>query len=191
MAQRPDEAKRREILTVAARLFARRPFHEVKLDEVAAEAGVGKGTLYCYFTSKEDLYFSIVESGFQSVVDEIRVALSQSHDSAWEQLSGIVRQLVAFGGANPDITQIMRTASQSLEPRIRPIRAELSELIRAVIEHGVAAGELIDRQPALTAQYIPAFIRAARLYGPRDLPDEALADHFLHILGRGLRSRQP
>ncbi|MBK7404736.1 MAG: TetR/AcrR family transcriptional regulator [Phycisphaerales bacterium] len=86
MAQRPDEAKRQEILAVAAKLFARRPFHEVKLDEVASEAGVGKGTVYCYFPSKEDLHFSIVESGFRSLVDQIGEALEESHDSAWEQL---------------------------------------------------------------------------------------------------------
>ncbi|MBK7404735.1 MAG: hypothetical protein IPJ41_08900 [Phycisphaerales bacterium] len=64
-------------------------------------------------------------------------------------------------------------------------------MIRSVIERGVATGELDDPQPALTAQYIPAFIRAARLYGPRDLPDEALAEHFLHLLAQGLVRRRP
>jgi AcrR family transcriptional regulator len=54
--QRPDDRKRREIMRVAARMFARRPFHEVRLDEIAAATRLGKGTLYVYFASKDDLH---------------------------------------------------------------------------------------------------------------------------------------
>lgn len=41
------------ILDVAADLFANKPFHEVKLEDIAARARVGKGTLYLYWSSKE------------------------------------------------------------------------------------------------------------------------------------------
>ena len=41
-----SEKKRGEIMSVAARLFASKPFHEVRLEHVAAQARVGKGTLY-------------------------------------------------------------------------------------------------------------------------------------------------
>ena len=56
--QRPDEQKRQLIIDTAARFFATQPFHKVRLDDVAAAAQVGKGTLYIYFKSKEDLYVS-------------------------------------------------------------------------------------------------------------------------------------
>jgi len=55
--QRPDEKKRQLIANTAAKLFATRPFHKVKLDDVASAAGVGKGTLYIYFKSKEEPLF--------------------------------------------------------------------------------------------------------------------------------------
>jgi AcrR family transcriptional regulator len=44
--QVPNEQKRRHITSAAARMFAARPFHKVRLDDIAAAAGVGKGTLY-------------------------------------------------------------------------------------------------------------------------------------------------
>jgi AcrR family transcriptional regulator len=47
--QRLDEAKRKAITKSAARMFAARPFHEVRLDDVAASAKISKGTVYLYF----------------------------------------------------------------------------------------------------------------------------------------------
>ena len=44
--QRPHEEKRQPILATAAMMFARHPFHKVRLDDIAAETHVGKGTLY-------------------------------------------------------------------------------------------------------------------------------------------------
>ena len=51
--------KEQRILDTAADLFARQPFHKVLLSDVARVASVGKGTLYLYFKSKEDLYFAV------------------------------------------------------------------------------------------------------------------------------------
>lgn len=50
--QRPDDAKRRQILDTAARLFAAKPFQEVKLDDIAAAAKLGKGTI-CYLLQEQ------------------------------------------------------------------------------------------------------------------------------------------
>jgi AcrR family transcriptional regulator len=49
------------ILDAAARLFASHRFHEAKMDDVAALAEVGKGTLYRYFQDKEALYLALLE----------------------------------------------------------------------------------------------------------------------------------
>ena len=69
--RRRDEQKRRTITATAARLFATQPFHKVRLDAVASAARVGKGTLYVYFRSKEDLYYSIIFEGFAALVDRL------------------------------------------------------------------------------------------------------------------------
>nr|WP_312578459.1 TetR/AcrR family transcriptional regulator [Sedimentibacter sp.] len=48
--------KRKEILTSAKALFAEKGFHNTKMNEIAVRAGVGKGTLYEYFNSKQDIF---------------------------------------------------------------------------------------------------------------------------------------
>jgi AcrR family transcriptional regulator len=61
--QRPDEKKRQLIAEAAARLFATRPFHKVKLDDVAAEAGVGKGTVFRRYGSRAGLMTALLDDG--------------------------------------------------------------------------------------------------------------------------------
>ena len=50
------EAKERAILEAAAKVFAMKPFHGVLIDEIASDAGIGKGTIYRYFETKDELY---------------------------------------------------------------------------------------------------------------------------------------
>src|SRR3954467_1061835 len=92
--QRPDEKKRQLIADTAAKLFATRPFHKVKLDDVAAAAGVGKGTLYIYFKSKEDLYFWLIYDAFARVVERLESRLDEGELSARQSLRLIIAELV-------------------------------------------------------------------------------------------------
>ena len=56
-------------MQAAEKLFRARQFHEIALDDVAREAGVGKGTLYLYFTDKDDLFFQTAVAGFDDLCD--------------------------------------------------------------------------------------------------------------------------
>src|SRR5947207_12260832 len=97
--QVPNAQKRKAITDTAARMFATLPFHKVRLDDIAAEAGVGKGTLYIYFDNKEDLYFSLISDGFARLVDRLkqdRPAADPRGRPATESLQRIVAELVGF-----------------------------------------------------------------------------------------------
>ncbi len=55
------DAKRRQIVEAAASQFARTGFEATLMDDVAAAAGVSKGSLYAYFANKEDLFYAVFE----------------------------------------------------------------------------------------------------------------------------------
>lgn len=189
--QRPDEAKRRAIVDAAAELFAARPYHEVRLDDVAEAARVGKGTLYVYFKSKEDLYESLILEGFDQLMQRISARVSQEHEGAWETLSLVVRELVAWGKRFPHFFQLMRPGQQGANaPALRQKRQELAKLIEQIIRRGVRRGELDDPRPDLTAQFIPSCVRGAMRFGPADVGQEALVNHVLRVLGRGIQRRE-
>lgn len=190
--QRPDERKRQLITATAARMFAAEPFHKVRLDDIAAEAGVGKGTLYIYFQSKEDLYFSLVTDGFAEIVDRLTTQLADPALPASRSLRRVVDELVAFAFANPTLFEIMRsvgTHKGRAEPAWNNKRAELQRLIREAITRGVRAGELHDPHPELTALCIPGMVRSVMLFAPKGLDRATAADHIMRILENGIVAR--
>jgi AcrR family transcriptional regulator len=63
------EARRRTILQAALSEFAERGFAAARLDDVAARAGVAKGTLYLYFEHKEALFEELIRSAVSPVID--------------------------------------------------------------------------------------------------------------------------
>jgi AcrR family transcriptional regulator len=186
--QRLDDAKRAAIIKTAARLFARSPYHEVRLDDVAASAKIGKGTVYLYFKNKEDLYDSLVLDGFSRAVDRLR-ELAAEPGAAWERLERLICELVKWAIENPHFFQMMRRASsEQVRPKLSRKRKELGELFEGIIRQGIAEGVLDDPAPELTGQFIPAFVRSAVKFGPGNLPAEDLVRHILRVLGRGIRS---
>jgi AcrR family transcriptional regulator len=105
MARLKTADKELAILEAASRVFAQRPFHEVLIDSIATDAGIGKGTIYRYFETKDDLYFAAI----LHVLDTLTAALDatlKGEAAATRRLEGIAtvilrhfwerKQLLAF-----------------------------------------------------------------------------------------------
>jgi len=69
--------KRQMILDIAARIFSRYGYSKTSLDEIAQEARIAKGTIYYYFTSKEELFSQIVQKQGRLFVEELRENLQE------------------------------------------------------------------------------------------------------------------
>jgi AcrR family transcriptional regulator len=189
--QRPDEHKRQLIIDTAARFFATQPFHKVRLDDIAAAARLGKGTLYIYFSSKEDLYFSLIYEGFAKLVDELRGQIDREPSKpAAESLAAIVRGLVASAFQNPHFFELMRTTGAvppgQMEPAWQAKRQEFQQLVADTIRRGVERGELDDPQPELTALCIPGMLRSLMLFGPAGIDEKTVSEQIVRVLTRGI-----
>src|SRR5207245_9272971 len=66
--------KRQRILSAATTVFAERDFHRVLVSEVASRAGVGKGTVYLYFPTKDHLHRVALEASLERVAGEVERA---------------------------------------------------------------------------------------------------------------------
>ena len=73
--QKPDRAKRRQILEGANHVFLTHGFDAASMGAIALHAGVSKGTLYVYFKSKEELFGAIVEDQRSSAYSRIETAV--------------------------------------------------------------------------------------------------------------------
>jgi TetR/AcrR family transcriptional regulator len=63
--------KKKQIIKAATRIFARKGFHQAKMDEIADAAKVAKGTLYYNYASKSKLFAATVTAGMEEIMDKI------------------------------------------------------------------------------------------------------------------------
>lgn len=144
---RRKEARPAELLAAALHLFVERGYAATRLEDVARAAGVSKGTLYLYYTGKEDLFKAVVRSGLVPVLElgERMVAeatgpsaqlLAELLRGWWERacntpLGGLPKLIMAEAGNFPEIAAFYR----------REVVERGHGLIRAVLARGQARGE--------------------------------------------------
>jgi AcrR family transcriptional regulator len=141
----PD-ARRDQILRVAARLFSKRPYSDVSISDIAGEAGIARGLLHHYFGSKRELYLEVVRIAARAPLgSEPPEALGTAQ--AWTTL------VDSFLGAvehNP--TQWLNSANGGGE-RDDDIAAILDEVREILADQTLVAIGLEDRSddPAVRA----------------------------------------
>ena len=180
MPRRIDKnAKRKEILEAAARVFARDGFANTKISDVAALAGIGKGTVYEYFPSKDELFLQVCTELIEwpappATGDAVRdlerliTALVESYERSKdffrilvEFWSVAIRDTSAHGAAflaggegfyeQPRrlLTEAIRQGQKSGALTTRWGAENLGEIILAVIE-GLRIRRMVDPRVSLT-----------------------------------------
>ena len=71
--QREKELRRKGILSAATKVFKKRGYQDTAMDDIALEAGITKPTIYQYFSSKEELFYSSLKPTFESLKEELSV----------------------------------------------------------------------------------------------------------------------
>jgi AcrR family transcriptional regulator len=149
------EARRQTIVDTSAPLFARRGYHATGLTELCEANELGKGALYHYIGSKEELLAAIHDR----VMDEVmlgadRVAESDGPPSA--QLARLGEELLDVIHRYPDHVWVFLHEFPALTgeraARFRERRGQYEARIEAVLRAGVDAGEFRDLDPWLTAR---------------------------------------
>ena len=146
--QRRKEARPQELLSAALELFVEKGFSATRSEEVAARAGVAKGTLYLYYPSKEELLKAVVRETLSALIAEGGTIAEDFEGSTqdllallmqtwWQRVgdtpaSGIFKIIITEMGNFPDFARFY------LDEVIEPGR----KLFTRVLERGVERGEL-------------------------------------------------
>ena len=179
--------KRERILAAATAVFAERDFHQVSVSEVASRAGVGKGTLYLYFPTKDDLHQESLRASLVGLGDQVE-RLADTEASLEDTLCEIVLSILRFFWRRPHLLTIVQRFEQRGGKSARDRRRRVMEAIERVLaRHHVVAGGGPGR--SLRAGFLLGMARAAILeHVPDDRPEThagAIVDIFLHgVVGR-------
>lgn len=136
---RRDARENRERILAAARAAFSEQGLEVGVDEIARRAGVGMGTLYRRFPTKDALIDAILADRIDGVVALLEAALEEP--DAWRGLETFLVQMVAWQAADRGFKDVL-AARRRDEPRLAASRARVLPLLEALIERGRSSGRL-------------------------------------------------
>ena len=181
-----DPTRGDRILESAGRLFHKRHYHEVRMEDVAADAGVAKGTLYRYFQDKEALYLALIVSSMNRFVADVAPLMAEP-EPADQRLRAYIRRVFDFSERFPYFQDLV----QRVEGTTCPERLAPLQYARQRVFHLIA--DVMSDLGRCDGYHVPdAFLAAIALTGmlrqilrflpkpwPDDLP-ERIAEHFLH-----------
>jgi AcrR family transcriptional regulator len=144
--QRKRGRRIQEILTAAAELFGERGYDAVSLEDVADRLDVTKGSLYYYFSSKDELGTAAIEAlGTEWTARLERLLESRVDGSPAERLHALIHEHVRIAvrdyPAALRLFLVPREWPDAQGERIKEQRRRHDALFRAVLEEGVASGE--------------------------------------------------
>lgn len=140
-----SDGRRREILDVAIRVFAENGFAHTDVQIIADDVGVGKGTVYRYFGTKEKLFLAAADEGMRQLQDAIFTSVSEIEDDI-EFIRTACRSYVRFFQKRPALVEILIQERAQFRSSIPATHLVYREKNRGVfeqrIQHAVDAGLL-------------------------------------------------
>lgn len=147
-----EQQMRREVIMVAAqKLFGQKGFELTTVDEIAAEAELGKGTIYSYFKSKDEIYIAILEKGLEILRERMNRVIAEGK-SATETLYGLYDTFIQYHRERHGLieTLFMQVDEQvfiRLGDLVRGLKnksSEWVELVSRVLQAGITGGEFVS-----------------------------------------------
>jgi len=188
--------KRRMILDAATTVFSKRGFHASTIDMIAETAGIGKGTVYLYFSCKERILAELVYSAMDSQLQEADRARSLPDPA--ERLQGILSAGKLFLRRNTDMVRVIITQSTRIgrspefQERMRELDRQYLAMVVEAVKTGQDAGRFSTELPADVIGRLLCSLRMGMMVElahseTMDVPDCLIRDamHFiLNGIGR-------
>ncbi len=99
------EQRREDILVAAGKVFARHGFRCAEVQQIADLAGIGKGTIYRFYTTKDELFKAAVEAAMQRLTGKVDTAIEHVDDPL-EQLRAAFHAYIEFFRDHPEVVEL-------------------------------------------------------------------------------------
>jgi len=139
-----NDQKRLAILKAAGMVFPRKGFHQTLMDDVAREAGIGKGTIYRYFPSKEDLFFNILDNGMEEIYN-VMLGIERKKDDPDIKVQKIMESMVDFVVNNRPLLNLFHEIEgkeiMKRAPKIKSNNKRMLDITSKILKEGARAGK--------------------------------------------------
>lgn len=148
MSPRPDvsDERKSQILNAAEDVFTQKGFEEARMDDIAEETGLSKGTLYLYFKSKDDLIIAILDRMFQREFRQLE-NLDQETTSAtkaiWKITDLLTKEILGLLRLVPIVYQFLALAFRNkyVQKALKKYINRYLDILVPIIQRGIDSGE--------------------------------------------------
>jgi len=186
--------KRTRILMAALKVFSRKGFHQVKVEEIAQEAEIGKGTIYDYFESKEDIYHQIFRLSSERYTSIFQEMQAQGTD-LWDKIRVLSLMHIDFFQTHKDMAPFVFDGQsrplESLNEWLMEQKEQRQELVRKMLAGAVENGEIRKVDPDLASRMVMGLIFSVfggMIFMEGRIPGEDMVEEMLDILQKGLKN---
>jgi AcrR family transcriptional regulator len=156
--QRRKDARPAEILDAALAVFAQKGFAATKLDDIAAKAGITKGTIYLYFDSKQTLFEALARQSVGAQIEQVTAQLANFPGTSAELLRFVLSTMGRFAMTSDRVVLPRLVLAEAANfPKLAEFwRREIIErgigLMSGIIQRGIERGEFRKIEPAHAAR---------------------------------------
>lgn len=161
------EDKKIKILKVAETVFAEKGFHATKVEDIANLAGVAKGTVYLYFKSKEQLFFSTIKFMIQGMIETIKERMAGIEDPLDRLKIGIKsyfeyvthHKQIFFIILNEEIASSRKSCEKDNQKKHVEIYRQSQKFVTDLMKSCIDAGYLKPIDPVLLSSALSGLLQ--------------------------------
>ncbi|MDP9149546.1 MAG: TetR/AcrR family transcriptional regulator [Myxococcota bacterium] len=192
--------RRQKILNHARDIFARRGYHEAKIDDIVTAAGIARGTFYLYFEDKRTVFEAIVDRAFTQIgMAIVRVDPHDTGRTVADQVHENIRRIVGTLLEDRPTTKILLTDAVGLDPafdrKLQSFYGIVENLLVESLREGQTLGVVAPGDARMFAYLILGAMKEVLCQVVRrDAPysEKEIVDGIYDFLGRGcLRTGGP
>ena len=209
MSYMRSEARQRQILACAKKVFAERGFHAANVSHICAAAGIGRGTLYQYFANKHAVLTAIL----RETLDRVRALMEQQamdttypppetvkRSVALAVMTRQMRRVLEVVFDDEDTLRILLREAVGLDAQVEQLLGEIDEALISIVERDLRraqdAGYVRALDPRVVATLVVGGVEklglaALRSDAPVDLEVLARESANLHAIGTFSDRLQP
>ena len=148
MSPRPNvtDERKSQIINAAEDVFTKKGFDEARMDDIAEETGLSKGTLYLYFKSKDDLIIAILDRMFQREFKQLET-FNQGDISAteaiWRITDLLVKDILDMIRLIPIVYQFLALAFRNkyVQKSLKKYVNRYLDILTPIVQRGIDSGE--------------------------------------------------